>query len=52
MLVKEVEQTQINRIVELLSDLPVAEQQSVVETLERALKLRAQRRETEHVAGT
>jgi DNA-binding MarR family transcriptional regulator len=52
MLVKEVEQTQINRIVELLSDLPLEEQQSVVETLERALKRRAQRREAEHVAGT
>jgi DNA-binding MarR family transcriptional regulator len=48
-LVNKLEQAQISTIAELLSDLPLEEQQLVVETLERALALHAQRLEAQHV---
>jgi DNA-binding MarR family transcriptional regulator len=47
-LVNKLEQAQIETIADLLSDLPQEEQQMVVETLERALALRAQRQEDQH----
>jgi DNA-binding MarR family transcriptional regulator len=48
-LVSKYEQVQIQNIADLLSDLPPEEQQLVVETLERALALRAQRLEAQPV---
>lgn len=50
-LVRQVEQAQIDVIADLLSSLPLEEQQSVIETLERALVLREQRQETPHAEG-
>lgn len=47
-LVRMVEQSQIAAIADLLSALPLEEQQSVVEMLERALVLREQRQEAQH----
>jgi DNA-binding MarR family transcriptional regulator len=44
-LVRKVEQAQIAGIADLLSRLPLEEQEAVVETLERALTLRAQYQE-------
>lgn len=46
-LVNKLEQAQIHTIADLLSDLPLEEQQLVVETLERALARRAQRQEAQ-----
>jgi DNA-binding MarR family transcriptional regulator len=48
-LVNKMEQMQISTIADLLSDLPLEEQEMVVETLERALALRAQRLEAQPV---
>lgn len=47
-LVAKVEQAQVAVIADLLSGLPVQEQQNVVETLERALTLRTQSQAAQH----
>jgi DNA-binding MarR family transcriptional regulator len=50
-LVNKLQQAQVDTIADFLNDLPLEDQQLVVETLERALTLRAQRPETRHVGA-